>query len=132
MSGRGNCHDNAVIEAFFSLLKIAVADRFASCGEAKMELVDYTEVFYNERRRHSTIGQISPAEFEKRAARRRVDPLENCKERSSHSIHTHYLCQRRRHTQLGHEIGSGAYLDGPGNGARRSFFAPVVDAFSGR
>ena len=38
-----------------------------SHGEAKMELFDYIEVFYNQRRRHSTLGQISPAAFERRA-----------------------------------------------------------------
>jgi len=81
MSRRGNCYDNAVMEAFFSSLKSELADRFDSCGEAKMELFDYIEVFYNQRRRHSTLGQISPAEFERRAARR-VDPVENCQERS--------------------------------------------------
>jgi len=42
-------------------------DRFDSFGEAKMELFDYIEVFYNQRRRHSTLGQISPAAFERRA-----------------------------------------------------------------
>ena len=42
---------------------------FDSCGEAKMELFDYIEVFYKQRRRHSTVGQISPAEFEQPAAR---------------------------------------------------------------
>jgi putative transposase len=47
------------MEAFFSLLKGELADRFDSCGEAKMELFDYIEVFYNQRRRHSTLGQIS-------------------------------------------------------------------------
>lgn len=57
------------MEAFFSSLKSELADRFNSRGEAKMELFDYIEVFYNQRRRHSTLGQISPAEFEKRAAR---------------------------------------------------------------
>jgi putative transposase len=46
----------------------ALADRFTSCGEAKMELFDYIEVFYNQRRCHSTIGLVSPAAFE-RAAR---------------------------------------------------------------
>jgi len=81
MSRRGNCYDNAVMEAFFSSLKIELADRFDNCGQAKTELFDYIEVFYNQRRRHSTLGQISPAEFEKRAARR-VDPVENCQERS--------------------------------------------------
>jgi len=68
MSRRGNCYDNAVMESFFSSLKSEVADRFDSCGEAKMELFDYIEVFYNQRRRHSTLGQISPAAFERRAA----------------------------------------------------------------
>jgi putative transposase len=82
MSRRGNCYDNAVMEAFFSSLKSELADRFPSCGDAKRELFDYIEVFYNQRRRNSTLGQISPAEFEKRAAVRRVDPAENCKERS--------------------------------------------------
>ena len=42
-------------------------DRFESCGEPKMELFDSIEVFYNQRRRHSTLGQISPAAFERRA-----------------------------------------------------------------
>ena len=68
MSRRGNCHDNAVIESFFSTLKSELREHFDSCGEAKMELFDYIEVFYNQRRRHSTIGQISPSEFERRHA----------------------------------------------------------------
>ena len=67
MSRRGNCYDNAVMEAFFSSLKAELTDRFPSCGEATMELFAYIEVFYNQRRRHSTLGQISPAAFERRA-----------------------------------------------------------------
>jgi transposase InsO family protein len=67
MSRRGDCFDNAVMESFFSTVKSELADRFNSCGEAKMELFDYIEVFYNQRRRHSTLGQISPAAFERRA-----------------------------------------------------------------
>jgi len=67
MSRRGNCHDNAVAESFFSTLKSELGERFESHGDAKMELFDYIEVFYNQRRRHSTIGQISPAEFERRS-----------------------------------------------------------------
>ena len=94
MSRRGNCYDNAVMEAFFSSVKSETADRFASCGEAKMELFDYIEVFYNQRRRHSTLGQISPAAFERRAYEEGVDPMENRPERgfpqaphpSSHSM----------------------------------------------
>ena len=65
MSRRGNCYDNAVMESFFSTVKSELGDRFDSCGEAKMELFDYIEVFYNQRRRHSTLGQISPAAFER-------------------------------------------------------------------
>jgi transposase InsO family protein len=68
MSRRGNCYDNAVMESFFSTVKSELADRFASFGDAKMELFDYIEVFYNQRRRHSTLGQISPAAFERRSA----------------------------------------------------------------
>jgi putative transposase len=67
MSRRGNCWDNAVMESFFSTVKSELADQFASHGDATMELFDYIEVFYNQRRRHSTIGRISPAAFEGRA-----------------------------------------------------------------
>jgi transposase InsO family protein len=81
MSRRGNCYDNAVMEAFFSTVKSEVADRFESCGEAKMELFDFIEVFYNQRRRHSTLGQISPAEFERRRNDEGVDPMQNRPER---------------------------------------------------
>ena len=68
MSRRGNCYDNAVMESFFSTVKSELADQFASHGDAKMELFDFIEVFYNQRRRHSTLGQISPARFEREAA----------------------------------------------------------------
>src|SRR5713226_5750421 len=68
MSRRGNCWDNAVMESFFSTVKSELVDRFDSCGEAKMELFDFIEVFYNQRRRHSTIGYISPAAYEQRSA----------------------------------------------------------------
>ena len=71
MSRKGNCYDNAVMEAFFSTVKTELADRFESCGEAKMQLFDYIEVFYNQRRRHSTIGYVSPAAFERDAAAHR-------------------------------------------------------------
>ena len=81
MSRRGDCYDNAVMESFFSSVTGETADRFDSCGEATMELFDYIEVFYNQRRRHSTLGQISPAEFERRKNEEGVDPMENRKER---------------------------------------------------
>ena len=68
MSRRGNCYDNAVMESFFSTVKFELGEHFDSCSDAKMQLFDYIEVFYNQRRRHSTNGQISPAAFERRAA----------------------------------------------------------------
>ena len=72
MSRRGNCFDNAVMESFFSTVKSELGERFAAYGVAKEELFDYIEVFYNQQRRHSTLGQISPAAFERRAAERQA------------------------------------------------------------
>ena len=64
---RGDCHENADMESWFSTVKLELREHFDSCGPAKMEMVDYIEVFYNQqRRRHSTLGQISPAQFERR------------------------------------------------------------------
>jgi len=68
MSRRGNCFDNAVMESFFSTVKSELGEHFEAYGVAKEELFDYIEVFYNQQRRHSTLGQISPAAFERRAA----------------------------------------------------------------
>lgn len=68
MSRRADCYDNAVMEAFFSTVKREEAERFPSYGDAKMALFDYIEVFYNQRRRHSTLGLISPAAFERQGA----------------------------------------------------------------
>jgi transposase InsO family protein len=68
MSRKGDCFDNAVAESFFSTVKSELGERFDSHGAAKIELFDYIEVFYNQRRRHATLGQISPAAFERQAA----------------------------------------------------------------
>jgi transposase InsO family protein len=67
MSRAGNCHDNAVAESFNGSAK---ADLFfdlptpATRASARVAIEDYIELFYNRERRHSTIGYISPAEFE--------------------------------------------------------------------
>jgi transposase InsO family protein len=66
MSRRGNCYDNAVMESFFSTIKSELGERFESHGDAKMQLFDYIEVFYNQRRRHSSAGRMSPAAFERK------------------------------------------------------------------
>lgn len=67
MSRRGNCYDNAVAESFFSSLKKERVKRkiYASREEAKSEIFEYIEVFYNRKRRHSHLNQLSPMEFEK-------------------------------------------------------------------
>jgi putative transposase len=66
MSRRGNCHDNAAMESWFSTFKSELGERFGSYAEAKERTFDYIEVFYNQRRLHSSIGYLSPAEFERR------------------------------------------------------------------
>jgi putative transposase len=63
---RGTCYDNAVVESFFSTVKSELCERFDSTGEAKMQLFDYIEVFYNQQRRHSSAGRMSPAAFERK------------------------------------------------------------------
>jgi putative transposase len=70
MSRRGNCYDNAVMEALFSSVKAELRERFDSRDEAKRDLFTYIEVFYNQRRRHSTIGYRSPAAYERQARSR--------------------------------------------------------------
>ncbi len=67
MSRRGNCYDNAVVESFFSTLKKERIRRriYATRDEAKSDLFDYIEGFYNRTRRHSHLGLLSPLEFER-------------------------------------------------------------------
>jgi len=99
MSRRGNCWDNAVMESFFSTVKSELGEHFDSHGEAKMALFDYIEVFYNQRRRHSTLGQISPAAFERRVNEEGVDPMPNRSERSfAQATHPSSLSQREEPT----------------------------------
>jgi transposase InsO family protein len=69
MSRRGDCWDNAPMESFFASLKkelVHDAD-FATRAEARAALFEYIEVFYNRVRRHSALGYLSPAEYERAA-----------------------------------------------------------------
>ena len=68
MSRREICNDNAVAESFFQLLKRERIKRqvYATRDEARTEIFDYIEMFYNARRRHSFNDQLSPLEYEKR------------------------------------------------------------------
>ncbi len=67
MSGVGPCWDNAVIESTFGRLKqeLVHGERYATRDEAKASIFEYVEVFYNRVRRHSTLGYVSPAEYER-------------------------------------------------------------------
>jgi len=69
MSRSGNVWDNAAMESFFSSLKTERTARkvYRTRNEAKADVFDYIECFYNPKRRHSTIGYLSPMEFERRA-----------------------------------------------------------------
>ena len=69
MSRSGNCWDNAAMESFFSSLKTERTARktYRTRDEAKADVFDYIERFYNPKRRHSTIGYLSPMEFEMKA-----------------------------------------------------------------
>jgi len=65
MGGKGNRYDNACIESFFSTLKLECANTvFESRLEAKTRIFEYIEVWYNRKRLHSTLGYLSPLEFE--------------------------------------------------------------------
>ena len=67
MSRRGNCHDNAVVERFFQLLKRERIRRktYGTREEARRDIFDYIEMFYNPKRRHSFSKQLSPMNYEK-------------------------------------------------------------------
>lgn len=69
MSRKGNCWDNAVAESFFHTLKVELMHgrHYHTRQEARAEIFEYIEVFYNRQRRHSTLGHRTPAEYEKLA-----------------------------------------------------------------
>jgi transposase InsO family protein len=70
MSRTGDCWDNAVVESFFSTLKQELVYRttFANHDAARTALFQYIEGFYNRRRLHSSLGYLSPEEYERRPA----------------------------------------------------------------
>ena len=71
MSRPGNCWDNAVVESFFATLKTELlvnAHPYPSRQDIRTAIFEYVEGFYNRSRRHSTLGYLSPGEFEQRTA----------------------------------------------------------------
>ena len=81
MSRKGDCWDNAVMERFFGSLKTerVASRRYRSRHEAKRDIVDYIEMFYNSKRRHSYLGYVSPREYERM---RSLDFLQFCRHSS--------------------------------------------------
>jgi putative transposase len=67
MSRKGNCWDNTVVESFFSSLTMELVHEatFAMREQAKAALFEYIEVFYNPKHRHSSLGYLSPVEYER-------------------------------------------------------------------
>jgi len=72
MSHKGDCWDNAVVESFFATLKKELIYRrpWATVRSAREAIVEYIEVFYNRKRKHSTLGYLSPAVFERNYEKR--------------------------------------------------------------
>ena len=70
MSRKGDCWDNACVETFFASLKTElIGDRiFVSREQARREIFEYIEVFYNRQRLHSYLGYLTPHEFERSAS----------------------------------------------------------------
>jgi transposase InsO family protein len=68
MSRKGNCWDNAVMESFFSRLKVELiyAENYKSAEEARAGIFEYIELFYNKVRRHSAINYLSPNDYEQK------------------------------------------------------------------
>jgi transposase InsO family protein len=67
MSGTGNCYDNAAMESFFHTLKTehTYFENYQTREQAKSSIFEYVEIFYNRKRRHSTLDYLSPHDFEK-------------------------------------------------------------------
>jgi putative transposase len=70
MSRKGNCYDNACVESFFGSLKneMVAFEKFESRDEAAVKLFEWIEAFYNRVRRHSTLGYLSPVDYERKNA----------------------------------------------------------------
>ncbi len=66
MSGTGNCYDNAVAESFFATLEFELLMKhdWSTRDEARQAIFRYIETWYNRKRRHSTLGYVSPAAYE--------------------------------------------------------------------
>ena len=69
LSGKGSCYDNAVVESFFATLKRERVKRrkYRTRDQARADIFDYIERFYNRERQHGYVGNISPVQYEDRS-----------------------------------------------------------------
>jgi putative transposase len=76
VSRPGNPYDNAVMESFFKTLKRELVNdrRYTDLEDAKQDIFKYIELYYNTRRRHSALGNISPRSFECKIRRKPLSP----------------------------------------------------------
>jgi len=76
MGSVGDAYDNAMAESFFATLECELLDRrrFKTQAEARMAVFEFIEGFYNPRRRHSSLGYLSPVDYERRHEQQAVDP----------------------------------------------------------
>jgi putative transposase len=76
MGSVGDCYDNALAESFFATLEceLVARSRWRTHAEARMAVFDFIEAFYNPRRRHSALGYLSPAAYERRHHSSLPDP----------------------------------------------------------
>lgn len=72
MSRKGNCYDNAVMESFFATLKqeLVYHRQYQTRKEAKQDIFEYIQVWYNRKRRHSALGYLSPEQYENKGQHR--------------------------------------------------------------
>lgn len=75
MSRKGNCWDNAVAESFFKTLKTEMVyhRKFETRTQAKLEVFDYIEAWYNRKRRHSSLGYMTPVQVEQMMAKTKTE-----------------------------------------------------------
>jgi putative transposase len=78
MGSVGDCYDNALAESFFATLEceLVIRSRWRTHAEARMAVFDFIEAFYNPRRRHSALGYVSPAEYERKHHPGLTDPTD--------------------------------------------------------
>ena len=72
MGSVGDCYDNAMMESFFATLECELIERtdWRTCEQADLDVFEYIEGFYNVRRRHSSLGYVSPREYEEEYSKR--------------------------------------------------------------